>query len=232
MAWPAGGISTANLDADGDSPKNARPDLKATVDAVNTMAAAYGAASGVASLDASAKVPTAQLPDAGFLPPGIMLPYAGSTAPSGWLLAYGQAVSRTTYAALFAIIGTTYGAGDGSTTFNLPDARGRVIAGKDNMGGTAASRLTAAGSGVDGTTLGASGGAETHTLTSAQIPAHTHPLNGGNSYYLMRTSGGAVGLTSGTGLADTVTNTGSNTGGGSAHNNAQPTLVENYIIKT
>jgi len=91
-------------------------------------------------------------------PPGVVLPYAGASAPTGWLLCYGQAVSRTTYADLFTAISTTYGAGDGSTTFNVPDLRGRVPAGKDNMGGTAANRLTAGGSGVTGTTLGAAGG--------------------------------------------------------------------------
>lgn len=105
---------------------------------------------------------------------GTVLDFAGTAAPNGWLLCYGQTVSRTTYAGLFAAIGTTFGTGDGSTTFVLPDCRGRVHAGKDDMGGTAASRLTTAGSSVDGATLGASGGAETHTLTAAEMPAHTH----------------------------------------------------------
>lgn len=76
-----------------------------------------------------------------FLAPGLVLPYAGGSAPPGWLLCYGQAVSRATYAGLFEAIGTVYGTGDGSTTFNVPDMRGRVAAGKDNMGGTAAGRL-------------------------------------------------------------------------------------------
>lgn len=112
----------------------------------------------------------------GVLPAGAVIPYAGSAAPAGWLFCGGQAVNRSDYAALFAAIGTTYGVGDGSTTFNLPDLRGRVIAGEDDMGGTAANRLTSGGSGVAGATLGASGGAETVTLTSAQsgVPAHQH----------------------------------------------------------
>lgn len=85
--------------------------------------------------------------DSGFLtgvsaPAGTLVPFAAATAPTGWLLCYGQAVSRATYAALFAVVGTTYGTGDGSTTFNLPDMRGRVPGGKDDMGGTAAGRLT------------------------------------------------------------------------------------------
>lgn len=81
-------------------------------------------------------------PSLGGVPSGVVLPFAGSSAPSGWLMAYGQAVSRTTYAALFAAIGTAHGVGDGTTTFNLPDLRGRVAGGKDDMGGTAANRLS------------------------------------------------------------------------------------------
>lgn len=73
-------------------------------------------------------------PAFGGAPSGVVLPFAGSTAPSGWLLCFGQAVSRTTYASLFAAIGTAFGVGDGSTTFNLPDMRGRVPGGKDDMG--------------------------------------------------------------------------------------------------
>lgn len=92
------------------------------------------------------------------MPAGSVTAFAGSSAPSGWLLCAGQAVSRTTYAALFTVIGTTYGSGDGSTTFNLPDLRGRVVAGLDNMGGSDAGRLSWAN------TLGTTGGKEVATL--------------------------------------------------------------------
>lgn len=74
------------------------------------------------------------------LPSGIIIPFAGASAPGGWLLCAGQAVNRVTYGILFAAIGTTYGTGDGSTTFNVPDLRGRVPFGADNMLGTAANR--------------------------------------------------------------------------------------------
>ena len=156
-----------------------------------------------------------------FIPAGSVVDFAGSSAPSGWLLCAGQAVSRTTYADLFTAIGTTFGVGDGSTTFNLPDLRGRVVAGKDDMNGTAANRLTTGGSGINGASLGASGGTQTHTLITAEIPAHTH--GGGIA------GGGSEQFTGGGSQA--VANTGS-TGGGGAHQNTQPTLILNKIIKT
>ena len=69
------------------------------------------------------------------MPVGCVIPFAGAAAPTGWLLCQGQAISRTTYAQLFSVIGTTYGSGDGKTTFNLPDMRGRVAVGSDaNLG--------------------------------------------------------------------------------------------------
>ncbi len=158
------------------------------------------------------------------VPSGVVSPYAGSTAPSGWLLCSGAAVSRSTYAALFAIVGTTYGAGDGSTTFNLPDLRGRAVAGVDNMGGTAANRITAGGSGITGTTLGAAGGAETHTLTVAEMPAHTHSTPTSN--------GTANSSSTATSVASNTDGTSGSRGGDAAHNNTQPTMMLNYIIKT
>jgi microcystin-dependent protein len=155
-----------------------------------------------------------------FIPAGSVVDFAGSSAPSGWLLCAGQAVSRTTYADLFTAIGTTFGVGDGSTTFNLPDLRGRVVAGKDDMNGTAASRLTTGGSGINGASLGASGGTQTHTLITAEMPAHTHSGGiAGGTEGLISTGGSSIGNTD-------------STGGGGAHQNTQPTLILNKIIKT
>ncbi|MDE1991675.1 MAG: tail fiber protein [Rhizobiaceae bacterium] len=180
-----------------------------------------------------------------YFPSGAILDYAGTTAPSGWLFAGGQAVSRSTYAALFGVLGTRFGGGDGSTTFNLPDLRGRVTAGKDDMNGTAAGRLTSAG-GVAGTTLGASGGAQTQTLTVAQMPNHGHAIsqqphhhNWGNTARGFGLANGVVGAFAQGGSTPGDLNTTDSvidisvqpTGGGQAHNNVQPTIVLNKIIK-
>jgi microcystin-dependent protein len=110
------------------------------------------------------------------VPVGALMDYAGSTAPAGWLLCYGQSLSTTTYALLFAVIGYTYG-GAGAN-FSLPDYRGRTGFGVDNMGGVAANRITTAVSGIDGVTLSATGGAQSRTVTEAQLPVVSHTLTG------------------------------------------------------
>jgi hypothetical protein len=107
------------------------------------------------------------------VPAGVLNPYAGATAPTGWLLCYGQSILRATYATLFTAIGTTYGSVSG-TTFNLPDMRGRAVAGQDDMGGSGAGRVTTAGSGIAGDTLGAVGGTESHR--------HNRNANANNQY--------------------------------------------------
>lgn len=121
----------------------------------------------------------------------------------------------------------------------LPDLRGRVTAGKDNMGGTAASRMTTAGSGLDGATLGASGGSQTHSLTADENGTHTHIQNA-HDHTVQRGSAalaggpqlcGATAVPTGNPLTSSVTATNQNSGLGQAHNNTQPTWIVNKIIK-
>jgi hypothetical protein len=118
------------------------------------------------------------------IPTGTIMPFAGSVAPAGWVLAYGQEVSQTsaTYAILYGIIGSTYCTTDHGGTctggnFRIPDLRGRVLGGKDNMGGSAASRMA---SNITGSTLGAAGGGESYT-PSGTIPGHYHTVGTGSS---------------------------------------------------
>lgn len=149
--------------------------------------------------------------------------WPGTVAPSLWILSYGQAISRTTYAGLFAVLGTTYGAGDGSTTFNMPDWRGRIAAFKDDMGGSAAGRLTNAVMSPNGNTIGAVGGSQTVTLSIAEMPAHTHTVaqgatkNGSGADQTLRPFIGGTPIAS------------ESTGGGAAHKNVQPTMIHNGI---
>lgn len=184
------------------------------------------------------------------VPLGGMLEFTGATAPnSSFVLPFGQAISRATYAAYFAMVGTTYGAGDGSTTFNVIDKRGRVSAGKDDMGGAAASRLTASYFGTSAAALGAVGGSESHTLTTAQMPSHTHTgttsSDGAHTHTVTAAfliggaldSGGIAGavpntvLTTSSNGAHTHTFTSDAGGGGNAHPNVQPTVIVNYILR-
>lgn len=184
---------------------------------------------------------------------GSIHPTANGVADSGFILAFGQNLSRTTYADLFQIWGTFYGAGNGSTTFGTPDLRGRALFGADNMGGTGAGRL----GNVVGGGLGSTGGLEYHYLTEAQIPSHYHSgSTGGESaehyhnltmpaYYGESALAGHLGfskerygggsetaLTSGR-TAGHYHNFNSNyTGGSSWHSNQPPTFVCNYQIYT
>jgi microcystin-dependent protein len=237
------------------------------------------------------------------LPVGTTVEYDGITAPNGWLLKYGQAVSRTTYSELLAALtatatatrnGTTsltsvsadltnlglegaaiegtgipssttivsltattitlsqaasgsgsmtiralpHGNGDGSTTFNIPDDRGRAVVGRDNMGGTSANRLTGQTGGLNGDKLGTTGGAETHTLTTAELAAHSHAVNDpGHSHGLFSSAptgagspGGNANSTSTSAAFTGITI--NNAGGDDAHNNVQPSRVSNKIIFT
>ncbi len=171
------------------------------------------------------------------VPPGSMVAYAGSSAPTGWLLCFGQSVLRTDYPALFTAIGVTFGSVDG-THFTLPDMRGRVAAGVDNMGGSAANRLgSGATGGITGSAvLAASGGQQSHTMTSSELVAHTH---GAGSFKVTIptnvTTGASAGLSNttdaGTSTDISVTGTSDSTGSTTAFNTVAPTLVLNYIIK-
>lgn len=148
------------------------------------------------------------------LPIGAVVSYAGLNVPTGWLICDGRAISRTTYANLFAIIGTQYGAGDGSTTFNIPNLKGKIVVGLD-------------GNDTDFNTIGKTGGEKKHTLTVEEIPSHKHTENYvGVDWYQHGTSGNwDVSST-----REPFRETGS-TGGGQAHNNMPPYQVQNYIIK-
>lgn len=166
---------------------------------------------------------------------GTIYPWPTETVPSWALELNGQAVSRTTYSGLFALIGTTYGVGDGSTTFNLPNYRGRVLVGQD----TGQSEFNV---------IGETGGAKTHTLTIDEMPSHTHVQNAHlhDLAGLVRTTGSGT-TQSGAGIpphnntpsadqglatvdSSSTTATNQNTGGGQAHNNLQPYTVVKWII--
>ena len=152
------------------------------------------------------------------IPVGGIIPYGApiDTLEESWLPCLGQAVSRTFYHELFAKYGTTYGAGDGSTTFNLPNYGGRVPVGLDEND-------------TDFDTLGETLGEKRHTLTTQEMPKHKH-FNGykfndgsGSSWSYRVTYGVKEGNTDGTSDGET--------GGGQAHNNIQPSIVANYIVK-
>lgn len=176
--------------------------------------------------------------------PGIVQMYAAATAPQGWLLCQGQEVSRTDYAALFAAISTTYGVGDGTTTFLVPNLQGRVPVG-----------VSTTDNAFD---RGDTGGEKTNTLTVAQMPVHNHGAAGGTGQAVYHGAGTGTQLASASGILaggnfqsnkyhsnagssgansyatlDINTNHAhANNGSSSAHNNLQPFLALNFIIKT
>jgi microcystin-dependent protein len=183
-------------------------------------------------------------------PSGVILQFAGSSAPTNWLICDGTAVSRTTFAALFAAIGTTYGAGNGSTTFNIPDMRGKMVVGKHSSGTFQ--------------TLGQTGGEENHTLLTAEMPAHSHggasgsaspgtSADGSHAHNVAIISDGVAAnaahlwgslvnatvqnqVTDTQGLHSHTVNPHTHSisveGSGSTHNNMPPYFVVNNIIKT
>lgn len=164
------------------------------------------------------------------VPSGTIIAFAGSVVPSGWLYCYGQLVSTSTYAALYAVLGTTYGSGSG--TFGIPDLRGRAVFGADAMGGTPANRLGSGNTGgiVGSAVVGATGGEQSHTLTAAeQASMSVTGTAAGNDQSTGDTFRGAN--TGGQGNSTPVNVSGTASGGGGAHNVLNPALVLNYLIK-
>ena len=167
---------------------------------------------------------------------GVVQLFAGSTAPNGWLICNGQAVSRTTYAALFAVIGTTYGAGNGSTTFNVPNLVNRTVRGSNSLGKTggadtvtlSTSNLPAHSHGA-GSLTAASNGAHTHTSTqyvSAYTDVSGHMSTGGN------TNSGSWTSSSNGAHTHTISGSTASAGSGSAVTITNPYVMLHYIIKT
>jgi microcystin-dependent protein len=155
------------------------------------------------------------------VPTGVILSWGKAGAPAGYLEAAGQAVSRSTYSALFALYGATFGSGDGSTTFNVPDLRGVAMAGVD----AAVPAFTP---------LGTTSGAHTHQLSIGEIPAHTHTYN---ATYLLSNSDTSITAYPFQWSSSGAKTTGGTTskppsGGDVPHNNVQPAITVNYIIKT
>lgn len=199
-----------------------------------TLPAAPPANPGALVMDSSGNVTASP---GTMVPTGMVLPFAGTSVPAGYLECDGSAVSRTTYSALFAVIGTTWGVGDGSTTFNIPNMERRTAIGRN-------------GTATDGpaNTVGSTGGAQTVTLTVAQMPTHTHTVTDPGHTHLGQVGGtgadnfagtAAYGASGGTGYGytqlHTTNSTGislANNGSGSAHPNMPPSAVFIMAIKT
>lgn len=150
------------------------------------------------------------------LPVGSVVSFAGPTIPQDWLECKGQAVSRTDYAELFSAIGTIWGTGDGSTTFNLPDLQGRVTVGKNEDD-------------TDFDEVGKTGGEKEHTLTISEMPSHNHDFNKTNVATMAGSGANEMSQTEGGRTYELMGI--KNTGGSQPHNNLQPYAIMNYIIK-
>ena len=152
------------------------------------------------------------------VPTGTVVQFTGDTAPNGWLICDGSAISREIYTNLFEVIGSTFGGGDGTTTFNIPNLKGKIPVGLNSDDS-------------DFNILGKEGGEKTHILKINEIPSHNHrqtvtaSRTGSGSTYVSWNANNLFGNKD-TGARDTL-----NTGGGEAHNNLQPYIVLNYIIK-
>lgn len=184
------------------------------------------------------KIPNEMLEDVspdlvGLVPVGAVVDFFGAVAPANWVFCAGQQLAKADYPALWAVLGSAFEVN--STTFALPDTRGRVLAGRDNMGGTPANRLTNAVSGVQGSVLGAAGGnqnlqAHGHSVVD---PGHNHPAFGGASNVGADTTAMMLGVGYGGGTSIQTATTGvsiANAGTGDGQN-VQPTMISNKIIR-
>lgn len=252
-----------------------------TMDATDTSAviSKIEGSSGYATFCVNIVTAGASVYSSALVPTGVSLPYFGTSAPAGFVMMSGRTIgdassgaterANADTSALFTLLWNgladaeaPVSGGRGASasadfaahkTITLPDGRGRAFFGKDNMGGTTASRVTSGGSGIVGTTLGKAGGAETHTLATSEAPAHTHAVSGntatdgahphtvtqviaGAGGTQMSTAAGTSAVTTtvpstGSAHAHALSLTSASTGGGGAHNNMPPALVSNYIIK-
>lgn len=156
------------------------------------------------------------------IPTGGIILWPSASVPTGFFALDGSAINRTTYAVLFGLFGTTFGAGNGTTTFNLPNMQRRVAVG---VGGSSGPNLS--------NTIGSTGGEETHTLVTSEMPSHTHVQQFENTSMVNGGGGGSSVLGRAVASAPetnpaVITQA---TGGGGAHNVLQPSIILNYIIK-
>lgn len=189
-------------------------------DEIRNVVLAAGLTPNKADNNQLSKAIDALITDAGLsVQTGSILWFAGDLIPAGYVECDGRAISRTQFNRLFLVLDTSFGVGDGATTFNVPDLRGRFVLGRDNMGGTSANRVLAA----QADTLGAGAGEDKVNLTVAQLPSHTH------TYSVASSAGGGMNFNdSGDGNLSSVTGS---TGGNQPHNNLPPFITLKAIIK-